>query len=218
MPADLYLLGSGIRGTLQLTEETRQALSVCRLIYVLHNDEQVHRDLSRYAEVRFFAELYDSADERPPVYRRMSEILVEEASRAPGVAFVVHGHPLFLVSATEHTIELARSRGLKVSLVPAVSSFDTLLCDLELDLGYALQMYDSSTLIQHRHGLDPRVPLLIFQLATTLSSSVTRGPVSGRVLRPLSDYLYFCRFYPGGHGCVVVHSGSTLLEPTAHAM
>lgn len=212
MPTDLYLLGSGIRGTLQLTEETRQALAVCRVIYVLHNDPQVLRELSAFAEVRSFEDLYDGASERPPVYRRMSEILVAEAERGSGVAFVVHGHPLFLVSATEYTIELARSHGLRVTILPGVSSFDTLLADLELDLGYALQMYDSSTLIQGGFNVDPRVPVLIFQLATTLSTAVTRGAVETTVLQPLAQYLF--KFYPSDHSCTVVHTGATILEPT----
>jgi len=210
--ADLYLLGSGIRGTLQMTEETRQALSVSRVIYVLHNDELVHKELARFAEVRSFADLYDGATHRPDVYREMSQVLVEEAAKGPGVAFVVHGHPLFLVSATEYTIELAESRGLRVSLIPGVSSFDTLLCDLGIDLGYALQMYDASTLIQGAYTLDPRVPTLVFQLATTLNASVTRGEVDAAVLQPLVDYLV--RYFPEEHPCTVVHSGATLLERT----
>lgn len=208
---DLYLLGAGIRGTLQLSRETIQALASCRRVYVLHDDLMVHgfvRDLG--PEVVDLASLYDQFRVRADVYRRISEILVEDARQAPGVAFLVHGHPLFLVSATEYTLELARDAGVTVEMLAAVSSFDTLLCDLEVDYGYGLQMFDSSTLLEHGWRPNPHVPMLVFQLATTNQPDVVHGDPDPAVLQPLVDRLL--AVYPPDHACVVVHSGAHLLE------
>lgn len=212
MATDLYLLGIGIRGLLQLTEEARQALSAARVIYVLHNDEHIVSSLEKFAPVRDVSDLYEGEEIRAQVYRRISEELVSEAASGPGVAFVVHGHPLFLVSATEYTLELARERGLNVSLLPGISSLDTIFCDLEADLGYALQSYDATTLIANEYLVDPRVPLLVFQVATTMNPRVTYGEVNAAALQPLVNYLL--KFYDPHHPCVVIHSGSTVIEPT----
>jgi hypothetical protein len=210
---DLYLLGSGIRGTLQFSRETIQALSSCRIAYVLHDDLMVHAYVrSLGAQVIDLAEQYTGRTERAEVYHEISRILVEEAARGPGVAFLVHGHPLFLVSATEYTLELARERALRVEMLPGVSSFDTLLCDLQVDYGYALQMYDTTTLLEHGWAPNPRVPMLLFQLSTTLNARVVEGDPDPEVLRPIVDLL--AKTYGPDHRCVLVHSGAHLLETT----
>ena len=208
----IYLLGSGIRGALQFTQETIQALRASRVVYVLHDDTMVLDAVRELCpQVEDLATLYSPGDVRSNVYRTISEKLVAEAiSGGPSIAFLVHGHPLFLVSATEYTLELARSKGLRVEMLPAVSSFDTLLCDLEIDYGYGLQLFDSSTLLAVDWQPNPQVPMLIFQLATTLCDKVVDTEPPPQVLRPLVEKLL--RTYPPDHLCTVVHSSAFLLE------
>lgn len=208
---DIYLLGTGIRSSLQFSVETIQALSACRVVFVLHDDLSIHEHIRHYCEdVRDLADLYEGRTVRADVYRDISELLVKEAVKEPKVAFIVHGHPLFLVSAAEYTLDLARSRGLEVSILPAISSFDTILCDLEIDYGYGLQIFDATTLIHEEWNLNPAVPILLFQLATTLNEKVVFDEPSSSVLLPLVDYLL--KFYPAKHSCTIVHSTSHLLE------
>lgn len=210
---DLYLLGSGIRGTLQLSRETIQAVSACRVVYILHDDLAVHAYVrSLGPQVVDLAPLYDQATERSAVYRRISELLVDAARAAPGVGFMVHGHPLFLVSATEYTLELARDAGLEVAMLPGVSSFDTLLCDLQVDYGYGLQMFDTTTLLEHGWKPNPDVPMLLFQLATTGNPNVVDGDPDPQGLTPLVELL--TAIYPPEHRCVLVHSSAHVLEAT----
>jgi len=208
---DLFLLGSGIRGFLQITDETRQAIRASRVVFVLHDDLAVHDYIrSLCNDVRDLSEMYEGQQVRSEVYRSISDLLVSEALTAPGVSFVVHGHPLFLVSATEYTLESARANGLTVRMLPGLSSFDTLLCDLEIDYGYGLQIFDSTTMISCRWYPNPAIPALIFQLATTLSGSVTRDEPQPAVLQPLIQHLR--QIYPGQQRCVVVHSSTHVME------
>lgn len=208
---DLYLLGSGIRGTLNLTLETIQALQSCRVVFVLHDDLSVHDDIRVYCpDVRDLVELYRGETVRADVYRSITNLLIEEALQAPGVAFLVHGHPLFLVSATEYTLEAARSNNLRVRVLPAVSSFDTILCDLEVDYGYGLQMYDATSMIRHAWKPNPSLPMLIFQLATTLNDKIVLTEPDPGVLDSLVAYL--AQTYPLDHTCIIVHSSAHLLE------
>ena len=95
-------------------------------------------------------------------------------------------------------------------MLPAVSSFDTLLCDLGIDYGYGIQVFDATSLLVNRWMPNPRVPLLLFQIATTLNDRVERGQPSARHLLPLIEYLQ--DLYPFDHECLLVHSSSFILE------
>lgn len=213
MGTDIYLLGSGIRGSLNFTNETNQALQACHAVLVLHPDMMVLDYARRFcADVRDLSALYEGEEVRKDVYRKISELLVEEAENGGPVGLLVHGHPLFLVSATEYTLHLAKQKHLVTSVVAAVSSFDTLMCDLEIDYGYAVQLFDSTTMLDNGWLPNPEVPLLIFQLATTSNPLVVTARPNGEALKPLMDHLL--PIYGGDHQVKVVHSGAFLLEQT----
>jgi uncharacterized protein YabN with tetrapyrrole methylase and pyrophosphatase domain len=213
MSTDIYLLGSGIRGSLHFTNETNQALQVCRTVLVLHPDAMVLDYARRFcAEVRDLSDLYQGEHVRKDVYHKISRLLVDEALAGGPVALLVHGHPLFLVSAAEYTLELAAENGLTTAIVPAVSSVDTLMCDLQIDYGYAVQLFDSTTLLDNEWTPNPQVPLLIFQLATACNPYVVNERPTGAVLKPLVDHLV--PIYGASHMVKVVHSGAFLLEQT----
>jgi uncharacterized protein YabN with tetrapyrrole methylase and pyrophosphatase domain len=210
---DIYLLGSGIRGSLHFTNETQQALRACRSVHVLHPDSMVLEYVRQQCgDVRDLAQLYEGYDVRQDVYKRIADLLVEDAASGGPVALLVHGHPLFLVSAAEYTLSLAKRRGLVTEVLPAVSSFDTMLCDLGIDYGYGVQIFDSTTLLDHGWAPNPAVPLLVFQLATTRNPLVVNTAPTGVVLKSLAEFL--AATYGEDHLVKVVHSGAFLLEPT----
>lgn len=213
MTTDIYLLGSGIRGSLQFTEETRQALSVCTTAFILHPDLMVHEHVKAMGPaVIDLADLYDGKEVRQDVYTEISERLVDAARTNGPVAFVVHGHPLFLVSASEYTLDLAAKNNLTATALPAVSSFDTLMCDLGIDYGYGIQIFDSTTMLREGWLPNPRVPTLIFQLPTTNNANVVLARPTSEVLAPLVAALE--SVYGGDHPVQLVHSGAHLLEGT----
>ncbi|TKG66265.1 SAM-dependent methyltransferase [Prauserella endophytica] len=210
----IYLLGSGIKGTLHFTVETVQALRACQRVFVLHSDQSVIESVREHcAEVEDLAPLYTGQTVRDDVYHEISRRLVESALDSAPVAFLVHGHPLFLVSATEYTLDLAEHHDLRVSVLPAVSSFDTLLCDLRIDYGYGVQIFDTTTLLKAGWAPNPQVPLLLFQLASTLNRSVISGDPDQDVLRPLIDLL--APLYGADHRVQVVWSSAHILEASS---
>lgn len=210
----IYLLGSGIKGSLHLTVETIQALKACKRVFVLHADQGVLDAVREYCpEVTDVAALYEGKAIRHEVYREISVQLVEAARESAPVAFLVHGHPLFLVSATEYTLELAEQHDLRVSVLPAVSSFDTLLCDLRIDYGYGVQIFDTTTLLKGGWQPNPEVPLLLFQLTSTLNDRVITGEPSEQILGPLVELL--APLYGPDHEVQVVWSSAHALEPSS---
>lgn len=211
---NIYLLGSGILGTLQLTEETKQALENSKHIYILHTDNSLIEDFKKNysAKIHDLASLYNNEVYRQDVYKKISQTLVDKAQADGPVSFIVHGHPLFLVSASEYTIDLAKSLSLNIKILPGISSFDTLMCDLRLDYGYALQLFDSTTLLKNNWPVNPEIPLLVFQLSTTNNKEIVLSNVNGSVLTPLKEHLL--RFYPANHEAYIVHSPTQILEST----
>jgi tetrapyrrole (corrin/porphyrin) methylase-like protein len=209
---NLYVLGSGIYSGLQLSIETIQALRISDMAFVLHDDVMVLEKIREYcSDTRSVLDLYEQGiSERRLIYRAIADRVVNEAASGKTVSFVVHGHPLFLVSASEYILELARKRGLIARALPAVSSFDCILCDLGIDLGYAVQIYDPTTMLQQGILPNPNVPLLLFQLTTILNDNVVRDDPQPECLTPLVEYLK--KVYPKDHPCILLHVGSHLLE------
>ncbi|WP_035833511.1 SAM-dependent methyltransferase [Jonesia quinghaiensis] len=205
----LYLLGTGIRGLLQITQETQQALSISDKIYVLHSDLGVIRNLEETfdAEVVDLEYIYRGVKTRNDAYKQIAQLIVGATSEATTVSFVVHGHPLFLVSASEYIYGLAERKSITVHALPSVTSLDTIMCDLQLDLGYALQIYDTTTLLRRNHQLDNRAEALFFQLTSTLNPNVIDQLGSDDTLAEFREYLL--RFYPHDHPVKVVYSAAT---------
>ncbi|MEU6077214.1 SAM-dependent methyltransferase [Micromonospora sp. NPDC047074] len=207
----LYLLGSGIRGSLHMTVETIQALGVCKRIFALHADREVLDWVaSQGCEVVDLASRYEGQQWRAEVYQAIATELVEAAEQGDPIAFLVHGHPLFLVSATEHILELAHQRGVRTTVLSSVSSFDTVLTDLGLDHGYAVQLFDTTTLLLKGWQPNPEIPLLLFQVATTLNPSVVSGEPDRDGIRRLTELLV--PHYGADHVVSVVHSAATPYE------
>lgn len=211
MRHNIYLLGVGMQIP-QITRETLQILERCQRVFVLHDDHMVLDFLrQRCASVEDLLELYEGpVRPRRQVYEQIAELLIDAGRLEPPVAFVVHGNPMFLVSACELILERADGAGLSAIAVPAVSSFDTILCDLGLDLGYGVQIFDVTTLVQEEWMPNPRVPSLLFQLTTFMEENVVKDPPSPVLLSRLVDWLV--QVYPANHRCVVVHSRAHLLE------
>jgi Tetrapyrrole (Corrin/Porphyrin) Methylases/Phytanoyl-CoA dioxygenase (PhyH) len=213
-PIQIYVLGTGIRACVQVTAETQQALACCNSAVVVHDDLAVLDFVRSYVtDVTDAATLYRAGEDRSEAYRRIADVVVTLGVKHPPTALVVHGHPLFLVSAAEYVFERAQLLGLRTVALPAVSSFDTMLCDLGFDPCYALQLFDATTML--RLGIRPNtaLPLFIFQLATTLQSRVCYDRPGRSMLIPLCEHLM--QVYPPAHLCRLVHSGATLLERAA---
>ena len=207
---DVYLLGSGIRHTLQLTLETIQALEASRVAFVLHDDLSVIDSLRRWCpDVRDVASAYEGKVLRRDAYAEIAELVVREARTEPTVSLVVHGHPLMLVSASEMVLSAARDAGLAARALPGVSFLDTLLCDLEYEHAYGLQLFEATTMLERGWLPNPALASFVTQIATVLNYEVTVHEPSPRTLDPLVTHLR--KVYPADHPCQIVYSASDLL-------
>jgi hypothetical protein len=78
-------------------------------MFALHDDHMVVDFLRQHgAEVVDLLYLYEGpVRPRRQVYEQIASLLIDAGRRSPPVALVVHGNPLFLVSACEYILEQA---------------------------------------------------------------------------------------------------------------
>lgn len=187
-------------------------LRVCKRAYCLLDDSRVIDHVASIGpETIDLLSLYDPVLTRPEIYDRIAEVLVSSASGSTKpVALVTHGHPLFLVSASERILERAKTCGITTQVISGVSSFDTLLTDLQIDLGYGFQAFDATTLVIEDHPINPHLPTLIFQAANTLCITPQFGAPQPELLRPLFRKLR--KHYQENQIITFVHSRTHLLQ------
>jgi hypothetical protein len=74
-----------------------------------------------------------------------------------------------LVYVTSSTLILDRApkHGIRVNLLPGISSLDTMIVQLRLEIGvHGLHVFEANRFIYYQIEPDPRVPLFLFQPGT----------------------------------------------------
>jgi uncharacterized protein YabN with tetrapyrrole methylase and pyrophosphatase domain len=131
----------------------------------------------------------------------------------------VDGNPIVFNVTTQEILRGGPARGLTVRVFPAVSAIDTVLVDLNQDIGFSgLQIYDASGLVLYR--IEPRVdvPCLLLQpqMFGTAYAAVGHEPMPN-ALNPLRDHLL--RFYPPEHEVTFIWSAVWWYEdPEIHRL
>ena len=201
--ADLYLVGIGIRGTDQISQEALSCLKRCRKIF--HQTDQ-HRRLKRInPQVVDMAPLYWTDEQQRDVYDRLVDLIEGEVEQGPGVASVIYGHPLFFDDVHVDLIERSKRRGWDCVVLPGISSLDTLCIDLNIDYGEGLQVYEASDLVENKQPINPYIHTLIFQIAE-FDSYTTRDTAPTRVgrFKPMERHLL--KYFPADHPIIIAFS------------
>ena len=213
----LYIIGAGINGISQITPETTRILKHCHSIFVLNPYTKVLdfvRKTNPSAKVIDCSCYYDGVEKRPEVYQRISNDIIKECKQHPyaSIAFLTYGHPLFLVSASEKMVEASRLEGIAVKVYPAVTSLDTVIADLQIEIGYCFSVFDATLVIKNNVKLDTSIPVFIFQMANLFDDSVQKDWISYEKLTPLRDHLL--KYYNPEHEItLIVSSHDTLFDP-----
>lgn len=209
----LYAIGIGLDVDAQLTLEARRAIRTCSIIFALTPDAEALTLLRRanpIAEIIDCSQFYEHRSKRPDVYDSISDAVIDATSPYTDVALVVYGHPMFLVSAVEKMLERAKVKKIETKVIPGISSFDTVLADLQLDLGYGVVVVDATALLSNRQLLETQLPLLVFQVANIGCDDVERGVIPVDRLRTLLRFLQ--KVYPPEHRCKLIVSRRSIYE------
>ncbi|MBV8587601.1 MAG: hypothetical protein JO308_15025 [Verrucomicrobia bacterium] len=162
----ITIIGAGVRTPDHLTLEADRLLRETDAIYHLLADnpavtaylQQLKRplvDLSPYYREDAF---------RLSVYEKIADIVLQAALAPAAICFVVPGHPLVYVTSSTLILDRAPKHGIRVKLVPGISSLDTMIVQLRLEIGVqGLQVFEANRFIYYEIEPDPRVPLFLFQ-------------------------------------------------------
>lgn len=206
-PFDVYVVGLGMVVPTHITTEADRALSRAAETYLLHFDSSVEGYLQRrYGAVRSLGDLYEIDKPRRVTYREVAKVVLDAAQSRSPVALAMYGHPLMFVSPTKLILRDGRKQGLRVKVIPGISSLAGLMIDLEFDpADEGLQMYEATDLLLRERPLQSDVPCLIWQIGTVGSliyeceSYRSAAPLEG-----LSEYLM--RFYPAEHKATIART------------
>lgn len=212
MPADsprLYIIGLGVSVPDHTTLEAAAALAKCDHIFTVvqqppamwlpHDGQRV--------PVTNLLEMYVEGALRNDNYEQVSRRVFNALESHRTIAYVTYGNPVVYDSVTHMLIRLAADTGVPARIVPSVSSIDTLLCDLQVEMAPGLQIYEASWVVGAEVRLNVSTAVILVQMGLfgTLRAHYRQRPTA-RSLQPLSDYLR--AFYPPTHQVTLVCSGN----------
>jgi uncharacterized protein YabN with tetrapyrrole methylase and pyrophosphatase domain len=210
---DLYLLGAGVAFPDHLTVQTIDILSACERIWTNLPDARMSTlPVDIREKCTSLWPLYQDGRLRVENYRDVTQAVVRGVESARPVAWLTPGHPMIFDSVSKALLQAARSRKWNLSVVPAISSLDTLLAEVAYDPASGLTIHDATGLVRRKIPLVASNALILLQISVFLSdrAHVTMKQ-SGPDLGPLRDHLV--KYFPATHKCAAVRSASALAEP-----
>lgn len=203
-PFDIGIVGTGIVGTHQLTREAEEVIRRCTRTFLIESGYGIAEYLQELnPDVVQLATLYEPGGNRLPTYRKMAAEVVSAAIAEPPVCLATYGHPWVYCYPTTLITRAAPLLGLHVEVFPGISSFDTLLVDLGIDIAFnGVQMYEATDLLLRRRPIQPDVTCIIWQPTIFGDPTYPTEPYTSAQFEPLQDYLL--RFYPPEHEASLV--------------
>lgn len=197
MLAGVYILGAGVKDVAHLTLEAVETLAEVDLAIVL----DFNGDLTNYLEtvcrrVENLAALYREGKDRESIYKQVAKYIALKCDGNNRVAYVAAGNPIFLNAIVSNLVETCQASEIPYWLGPSVSSVDTILADLQLEIGdYGLVCYDASVFCHLRPMFDTQATLILFDVQAVECNTVirTETPCEERIQRLAKTLL---QYYP----------------------
>jgi uncharacterized protein YabN with tetrapyrrole methylase and pyrophosphatase domain len=207
------IIGAGILSPDHLTLESDRFLQQSSVIFHLLESGEAMTAYLRSLGPRLvdLSEIYTDGVLDYDIYRQIADRLIAAAFEYTTVALLVPGHPLVMVAPTALILQQAARAGVNVTVLPGISSLDTMILQLNLEIGTnGVQIFEANRFIYYDIRPDPRVPLFLFQPGSIGSGIITRNArsLSAR-FEPLKHALL--KTYPADHECMLLAS-QTLSE------
>jgi uncharacterized protein YabN with tetrapyrrole methylase and pyrophosphatase domain len=206
---DIYILGTGQRFPGHITLELLEALDECQRVFTLLTAEEIAKlPVGIGGKCVSMWPHYHPDRPRNDNYAEVSAAILEAAQAATPVGWLTLGNPRILDSVSETLVTMGPEKGLSVTSLPAVSSIDSVLVDVDYDPASGLLVVEATTALIRQTPLIPEVATLVFQPGVfgTFYPRLTEDdrPVD---LSKLRDYLL--RYYPSDHSLAFVSSSAS---------
>jgi Tetrapyrrole (Corrin/Porphyrin) Methylases len=206
----LYVIGLGVKIPGHTTIEAAEAMSRCARIYSIVQEPSAVwlPSAVRATPVVNLLSMYIEGALRIENYQRVANAILEGLKEAAVVGYVTYGNPLAYDSVAQMLVRNARRDSIPFQVVPGISSIDTILCDLGIDMAPGVQIYEASWLVASRTPLNPSVAAILLQLGHFGSARAhyrDRRPIEA--LKDLVEYL--SGFYQPSHAAFLVQSSNS---------
>jgi precorrin-6B methylase 1 len=166
---DITIVGAGLLATRHLNGAADDAIRSARVVFCSTTNTGVAehvRALNPTAAIRFSEENeYRLRMYRPDMYRRMAQVVVDAAREGPGVIMLAPGSAVVVDLVTQLVLDGARDAGLRVRILPGVSSIESVLAEVEYDVSDGLQVVLAQRLVLHHLELNPSIASIVLQPA-----------------------------------------------------
>lgn len=216
MSGALTVVGTGIRLVVQLTPEARTALETAdEVVYVVHDPVMARWLDELRPDARSLATHYAPGKHRRRTYDEMTDEILRSVRAGKHVCAAFYGHPGILVRPARAALAQARAEGYPARMLPGVSSFDCLVADLGIELGFGCQSYEATDFLVHRRVPDPTALLVLWQ-AGFVGDNHYPEPGGSR-LELLVEHLE--RYYPPAHEVIAYEASPyAICGPTVERM
>jgi uncharacterized protein YabN with tetrapyrrole methylase and pyrophosphatase domain len=205
--ADIHLVGYGMRMPNDFTLEMLAVLKRCKRIFAV---PPIHAPDFGIPQMESLLPFYSPDKNRHKTYREMLELILEAAAVDSPVALATYGSAMVGTFVAHRIVEEAPRRGLTVHVTNAVSSFDGIWADLNIEPFYGFDIWEATAFVKLKIRPDPRANLLLPQAPIF---GVAKGPdvanltmQTSTALTELRDYLL--QFYPPQHQAHFIKTGS----------
>jgi uncharacterized protein YabN with tetrapyrrole methylase and pyrophosphatase domain len=206
---DLYMIGTGIQFPSHLSLQTLEIVARCEVVFTNLPSERLHL-LPTDVRNRMHSlwHLYQPNRLRRANYADVVRAVLDGAQHRRPAAWLTFGHPMVFDSVTAALLEQGRAKGWTTQVVPAISTIDTLIADLEFEPASGLCVYEATVVVSQNIVLSAGVATLLLQPSAFQSNRAMPRPEDVVVqLAPLRDYL--CKYFPPNHSCAFVRSANT---------
>ena len=204
-PADIYLAGLGMYDLRQVTLETMEALRSANAIYHLSDRHRELCDIN--PNTHDLSEVYlQPGKRRAEIYDNLASYVVDAASKQASIVLALDGNPMFFSDISWKTVAVARQRGLRVEVLPGVSSIDVLPGQLGFDPGdLGLQIFEATQLVLYQMPINAYSSSLVLQVGYFFQHVTTVPPTRQQgAYDRLTKHLQ--RFFPDDHPAIFIHS------------
>jgi hypothetical protein len=207
----LYLVGSGIRFPEHLTVQTIETLSTCKRICTnlpASTLTSLPEDLRAKCESLW--PLYQEKRQRSANYQDVAQAVLDAAERGFPVAWMTPGHPIVFDSVSQLLLQAGRARGWRVSVLPAISSLDTILAEIGYDPANGFFVHEATSVVRRQVPLQASITTLLLQ-PSVFGSDLAHVSGNWRPdLSPLRDYLL--KFYTAEQECGFIRSSARITD------
>jgi uncharacterized protein YabN with tetrapyrrole methylase and pyrophosphatase domain len=213
----LNIVGAGIACPGHLTLEALQAIRSCsKMAHLGVSPEHLAPlcEITGNVPAISLDELYEDGAQDQQNYSRIVTAVIGNLLSTDSLAFVLYGHPRMGVSLVRQLERTLGSEPVSISVLPGISSFDTIINDLAVDpLEYGSVIIDANRLLLFEIQLNPLLEHYIYHISS-IGTALTNftEPTSVNRLDLLREYLL--RYFPPHHPAMLISSATA---PDSHA-